>query len=84
MTKLRQKMIDDMQLRGLSPRTQESYARVVSQLAIRYHKSPDQLEEEELREYFLYLKNIRGVSASTYRITLCGIKFFYEHTLERT
>jgi site-specific recombinase XerD len=84
MTVLRQKMIEDMQLRGLAPRTQESYVRVVSQLAGRYHKSPDQLEEGELREYFLYLKNIRGVSASTYRVTLCGIKFFYEHTLERT
>jgi integrase/recombinase XerD len=84
MTALRQKMIEDMQLRGLSPRTQESYVLVVSQLARRYHKSPDQLEEGELREYFLYLKNIRGISASTYRVTLCGIKFFYEHTLERT
>jgi site-specific recombinase XerD len=76
-------MIEDMQLGGLSPRTQVSYARVVSQLARRYHKSPDKLEEGELREYFLYLMNVKGISASTYRVTLCGIKFFYEHTLER-
>jgi integrase/recombinase XerD len=84
MTVLRQKMIEDMQLRGLAPRTQESYAQIVSQLARHYHKSPDQLEEEEIREYFLYLKNVRRVSTSTFRITLCGIKFFFEHTLGRT
>ena len=84
MTVLRQKMIEDMQLKGLALRTQESYAQVVSQLAKHYHKSPDLLGESELREYFLYLKNERRVSASTFRITLCGLKFFYEHTLGHT
>jgi len=84
MTVLKQKMIEDMQLRGLAPRTQESYAQVVHQLAKHYHKSPDKLNEEDLRQYFLYLKNDKGVSISTFRIALCGIKFFYEHTLERT
>ncbi|MFZ4779696.1 MAG: tyrosine-type recombinase/integrase [Terrimicrobiaceae bacterium] len=84
MTVLRQKMIEDMQLRGLAPRTQESYAQVIFQLAKHYHKSPDQLGEDELREYFLYLKNVKGVSPSTFRIVLCGIKFFYEQTLKRT
>jgi len=45
-------MIEDMQLGGLSPRAQESYARVVSQLVRRYHKSPDKLEEGVNRDYF--------------------------------
>jgi integrase/recombinase XerD len=58
MSVLRQKMIEDMQLRGLAQRTQESYAQIVSQLARHYHKSPDQIGEEELREYFLYLINV--------------------------
>ncbi len=84
MTALRQKMIENMQLRGLSVRTQESYVQAVSQLARHYHKAPDQIVEEELRQYFLYLKTIRHVSRSTQTIALCGIKFFYEHTLERT
>jgi hypothetical protein len=53
MTPLRQKMIADMQLRGLSARTQESYIRVVRQLAEYYHKPPDQVSEAELRHYFL-------------------------------
>jgi len=76
-------MIEDLQLRGLSPRTQESYVRAVRQLAEHCHKSPDKVSQKELRAYFLYLKNIRQVSRSTQTIALCGIKFFYEHTLER-
>lgn len=83
MSVLRQRMLEDMQLRGLSVRTQETYAQAVSQLAKYYHKSPDQISEEELRQYFLYLKNVRRVSRNTCTIALCGIKFFYEHTLRR-
>jgi len=83
MTALRQKMIDDMQLHGLSARTQEAYVRAVRQLVEHCHKPPDQIGEEEFRQYFLYLKNIRKVSRSTCTIALCGIKFFYEQTLQR-
>lgn len=83
MNVLRQKMIEDLQLRGLAVRTQQSYVQAVSQLAAHYHKSPDQISEEELRQYFLYLKNVKQVSRSTHTIALCGIKFFYEHTLKR-
>lgn len=83
MSILRQKMIEDLQLRGLSVRTQESYVQAVRQLAAHYHKSPDQISEEELRQYFLYLKNVKRVSHSTHTLALCGIKFFYEHTLKR-
>jgi integrase/recombinase XerD len=84
MTVLRQKMIEDIQLRGLSSRTEEAYVRAVRQLAEYCRKSPDQISQEELRGYFLYLKNVRQVSRSTQTIALCGIKFFYEHTLERS
>lgn len=83
MTALRQRMIEDMQLRGLSPRTQDMYARAVTQLATHYDKSPDQITEEELRQYLLYLQNEKAVATSTLSIALCGIKFFYEHTLRR-
>jgi site-specific recombinase XerD len=76
-------MIEDLQLRGLSPRTQEAYVRAVRQLAEHYGKTPADLTEEDLRQYFLYLTNGKGVSASAFRIDLCGIKFFYQHTLKR-
>ena len=80
MTPLRQRMLNDMQLHGLSPKTQEAYARAVRQLAAHYGKSPDQICEEELRDYFLYLKNEKKVSRSASTVALCGIKFFFEHT----
>lgn len=83
MTPLRKRFIEDMQLRGLSPATQVAYVRVVRDLATYYRKSPAQISEEELRQYFLYLKNERQVSRSTSTIALCGIKLFYEQTLQR-
>ena len=83
MTALRQKMIEDMQLHGVAERTQDSYLRVVRQLAAYFKKSPDQISEEDLRQYFLYLKNVKKASRSTITLALCGIKFFYERTLQR-
>jgi site-specific recombinase XerD len=83
MTCLKQRMIEDLQLRGLSPSTQDAYVRVVRQLAEHYDKPPDAITEEELRQYFLYLTNGKGVSASAFRGALCGIKFFYQYTLKR-
>jgi site-specific recombinase XerD len=82
-TELRKRMIECLQLRGLSERTQEAYTRAVRQLAEHYHKSPDLITEEELRQYFLYIKNVKHYSRNTSTIAICGIKFFYEHTLER-
>jgi site-specific recombinase XerD len=83
MSALRQKMIEDMQLKGLAVRTQEAYVNAVLQLSRHFKKSPDGIDEEELREYFLYLKNEKRVAESTFSIALCGIKFFYEQTLKK-
>ena len=83
MTPLRQRMIQDMQLRGFSARTQECYAAAVGQFAQHFHTSPDQLSEEHLRQYFLYLANEKKVARATATIALCGIKFFYEQTVQR-
>jgi site-specific recombinase XerD len=76
-------MIEDMQLHGLSESTQEGYVRSVRQLAEYYDRSPDEISEEELRRYFLYLKNEKQVAANTFRVKLYGIKFFYRYTLKR-
>src|SRR6266705_4529016 len=83
MTALRQRMIECLQLRGLSARTQESYVRAVRQLSEHYHKSPDLITEEELRQYFLHLKNVRHYARATATIAICGIRFFFEKTLQR-
>jgi integrase/recombinase XerD len=83
MTELRKRMIECLQLRGLSERTQDSYVRAVRQLAEHYHKSPDLLSEEELRQYFLFIKNVKHYSRNTMTIAICGIRFLYQHTLNR-
>jgi integrase/recombinase XerD len=51
MTALRQRMIEDMQLRGLSKHTRECYVRAVRKMAEYYAKSPDLLTEEQVRHY---------------------------------
>ena len=83
MTELRKRMIECLQLRGLSERTQEAYVRAVRQLAEHYHKSPDLISEEELRQYFLFIKNVKHYSRNTMTIAICGLKFFFEHTLQK-
>ena len=83
MTDLQKRMIECLQLRGMSDRTQEAYVRAVRQLAHHYHKSPDLITEEELRQYFLYIKNVKNWARATTTIALCAIKFFIEWTLGR-
>jgi integrase len=75
-------MLEDMQLRGLSARTQECDVAAVRQLADHFHTRPDRLTEEELRQYFLYLANDKKVARATATIALCGIRFFDEQTLK--
>jgi integrase/recombinase XerD len=83
MTELRQRMMQELQLRGYSQRTVQAYVHPVAQLARHYHTSPDRLSEEQVRDYLLHLSNVQKVSRSTHTIALCGIKFFYQHTLGR-
>jgi integrase/recombinase XerD len=83
MTVLRKRMIQDMQLRGYSERTQEMYVRAVRQLCKHYKKSPDLITEEELRDYFLHNKNVRKWSRTASTIAICGIKFFFTYTLKK-
>lgn len=83
MTPLRQRMIEDMQLRGLAPHTQRAYLQAIQRLALYYHKSPDQITDEELRQYFLYLHHEKHIARSTATVVLSALKFFFEHTLRQ-
>ena len=83
MTPLRQRMIDDLRLRGYAERTVGASVNAVHQLAQFYHTSPDQLTDEQLRQFFVHLVTERRVAPSTLTILLCGIRFFYQHTLGR-
>jgi integrase/recombinase XerD len=83
MTPLRQRMLEDMQLRGLAAPTQEAYLAAIQQLALHYGKSPELIAEEQLRQYFLYLRNQKRLAPSTVNLALNALKFLYTSTLQR-
>jgi integrase/recombinase XerD len=83
MTKLRQRMTQDLHLRGYAEPTIKVYVLAVSLLARFYGRAPDQLTEDEIRAYFLYLITERKLSRSSITHALCGLKVFYQHTLGR-
>lgn len=84
MTPLRQQMIDAMTVRGFSPRTHESYLYAVTQLATYYHRSPDRITIDELREWFLYLVKERHLSPASCRLYLNGLRFLYLQVLKQS
>jgi site-specific recombinase XerD len=83
MTELRQRMIDDMRLRGLAESTQRLYVDAVKGLAEYYNRSPDQITEDEVRQYFLYLTETRKLAPNTLCIRMYALKFLYQNTLNR-
>src|ERR1035437_1609146 len=83
MTDLRRRMLEDLQLAGYSPKTIKSYIYTVWDLTRHYHRSPDLLTDEEVRQFFLHLINERKLSKSSITVYLCGIKSFLNTTLKK-
>jgi len=81
MTPLRQHMIDAMLQRGFSIRTHQSYLASVTGLAGYFHKSPEQLQTDQIQDYFVYLVQQRGLCGSSCRLHLNGIRFLYLQVL---
>ncbi len=78
---LRQRMIDDMRMRKLSPKTQSSYIRTVRKFAKFLGRSPDTATAEDLRQYQLYLVD-QGTSPISINVAITGLKFFFETTVD--
>jgi site-specific recombinase XerD len=83
MTKLRERMIGDLKLRNFSDSTITSYTRVVANFARFFHRSPDQLGPEEIRQYLLYVIEEKKISWATYQGYRAALKFFYTKTLKQ-
>ena len=79
---LRQRMIDDMRMRKLSPKTQSGYIRAVRQFAAYLGRSPDTASTEDLRNYQLHLVD-HGISPVSLNAAISGLKFFFDITLDR-
>jgi integrase/recombinase XerD len=82
MSKLRQKMIREMELREFSVNTQKAYLSSVEGLVRFYMKSPDKISQEEVEDYLLHLKNKVKLSYSTRNQVTSGLKFFYNQALK--
>lgn len=79
---LRQRMLEDMRMRRLAPKTQTAYIRAVRRFAAYLGRPPDTATVEELRNFQLHLVD-QGTSPTTLNATITGLKFFCEITLDR-
>ena len=81
MTTMRQRMMEDLQIRNYAPATVRAYIRGVANFAKHFGKSPDQLGAEQIREYQLFLIKEKGVALPTYIQIISGLRFLYTNTL---
>jgi len=82
-TPLRQQVINELTLRGYSPRTHTSYLEALSRIARYYHRSPDTLSNQEIKNYLLYLLNERKLSSASCRVYVHAIRFLFTQVLHR-
>ena len=82
MTPLRQRMLEDMQLRNFAPATQKQYIHYVADFAKYFRTSPDHLDLEDIRQYMLHLTNDRRLSPESINTFVTASKFLYLQTLE--
>jgi integrase/recombinase XerD len=82
MTPLRQRFIEDMQLRNLAPTTQRSYIHYVADYALFYNTSPEKLDLEAIRQYQLHMLHERKLSPESINTFISSVQFLYTVTLE--
>jgi integrase/recombinase XerD len=83
MTSLRQRMIEDMQVRNLSVLTQASYVQQVSLFARHFNKSPELLGPEQIRAYQVYLINEKKLATGSIAVPVAALRFLYKVTLKK-
>ena len=76
-------MIEDMQVRNLAPHTQATHVLHISLFARHFHKSPELLGPEEIRDYQLFLTNQRKLAPSSIVVTTAALRFLYNVTLRK-
>lgn len=82
-TPLRQRMLEELQLRNYCSGTIRLYLRHVADFAQHFHRSPDQLGAEQIRQYQLFLIQEKKLAWSSYNQIVCALRFFYGKALKR-
>jgi len=80
MTPLRQRMIEDMQVRNLSPHTQTAYVQQVSLFARYFNQSPEALGPEQIRSYQVHLTNEKKLAPGSILIAVAALRFLFPET----
>ena len=83
MTPLRQRMIEDIQVRNISPHTQASYLQQVALFARHFHTPPERLGPEEIRAYQVYLTNDKKLAPGSILTAVAALRFLYKVTLKK-
>ena len=83
MTPLRKRMMEELQLRNLSAVTKEKYLSAVERFARYFHRSPERLGPEQVRDYLLHLANDNRANANTLLFNRAALRFVYVPTLKQ-
>jgi len=83
MTPLRQRFLQDLQLRNYAPATIETYVLRVALVARHFNRSPELLTTEQLRDYLLYLRDQQHASGTVINQTVCALRFLFRVTVPR-
>lgn len=83
-TPLRQRLINELDLRGYAPQSKQNYVQAVRRLAEYYRRSPDKITDTEIKEYLLYLIRDLQRARATLNVVISGLRFFYQHVLGRS
>jgi integrase/recombinase XerD len=82
-TQLRDRMLEELERRNYSPGTARCYLQAVEQFAEHFHRAPEQLGAEQIREYQLYLLRERKLSPKTVAQRTAALRVFFVKTLKR-
>ena len=83
MTQLRQRMLEELQRRNYASGTIRLYLRHVAEFAQHFHRPPDQLGAEHIRQYQLFLIQEKKLAWSSYNQIMAALRFFYAKVLQR-
>lgn len=79
---LRRRMLEDLRMRRISIKSQTAYLRAVRRFAAYLNRAPDTATAEEVRRFQLHMAD-SGVSPQTINVTLTGLRFFFDHTVDK-
>jgi len=78
---IKDKMTQDMQLRNYRESTIQCYLLYIKKMAKHFKQWPDQLSEDDLRQYILHVKENTKAGSASYKVLVASLKFLYTHTL---